>query len=243
MRLISLLKNTFVFQDVASWLWTKIPPIVEHNLGKYTALRKAFYLTALERLDGDYLEFGVFTGSSFIAAVRAHKALAFLGDVKTAFYGFDSFSGFGAVTKNDKHPFYLDTVFAVNADRVITHIQKKTRGVSAKIIRGYFEETLANKTAPSLGILKARVILIDCDLKQPARLSLEFARPALQPGTIVIMDDFFSYRGDAARGVAGAYYEFCQAYPAIEWRKIFDYGYGGVAFMVSAINKEPIPAL
>ena len=47
--------------------------MVEHNLGKYHALKKAFYLTALENLHEDYLEFGVFTGGSFVFATKAHR--------------------------------------------------------------------------------------------------------------------------------------------------------------------------
>jgi len=210
--------------------------MVQHNWEKYTALKKAFYLTALEQLEGDYLEFGVFTGSSFVSALRVNKKLKFLGKIQTKFFGFDSFIGFGQVAETDRHPFYLDNIFKVNEKKVINNILKHSQGQEVKIIPGYFEQTLQNKTASGLGVKKARIVFIDCDLKEPAALALNFVQPILQQGAILIMDDFFSYKGDAQKGVAGAYNEFCQKYPNISWRKLYDYGYGGVAYIISDIR-------
>lgn len=236
MWLITFLKNNFFIQNVLSWVVTRpFSYMAGHNLGKYSALKKAFYLTGLERLEGDYLEFGVFTGSSFVCALRAHRALRYLGEIKTKFYGFDSFSGFGTVSEGDRHPFYQDNIFSVHQGRVVRNIKRKAKGLPVTIVPGYFEDTLKDKTAPALGIERARVILIDCDLKDPAALCLEFVRPALQQGTVLVMDDFFSYKGDETKGVAGAFFEFAERYPNIRWRKAYDYGYGGVAYIVSSV--------
>lgn len=234
MWLINFLKGNFFLPNVASWLVTRMPAVVEHNLGKYKAIKKAFYLTAIEQLEGDYLEFGVFTGSSFVCALRAHRSLHFLGNIKTKFYGFDSFSGFGKVSGDDTHPFYQNATFSVNEGGVVRNIKRRAGNLPVQIISGYFADTLKGKTARSLGVKKARVVLIDCDLKESATLSLDFLAPVLQEGTIVIMDDFFSYKGDESRGVAGAFSEFCKKNPHLSWRKMYDYGYGGVAYIVSS---------
>lgn len=236
MFLISFLKNNLFITNVVSWCVTRVPAVVEHNLGKYAAIKKAFYLTGLEQLEGDYLEFGVFTGSSFVCALRTHRRLRYLGELKTTFYGFDSFSGFGEVSAHDKHPFYIDSIFRVNEKKVTHNIKKKAGTIPVTIVPGYFEDTLKGKTAKDLGVTKARVVLIDCDLKDPATLCLEFLTPILQQGTVLIMDDFFSYRGDEKRGVAGSFNEFCERHPHIKWRKLHDYGYGGVAYIVSSIR-------
>lgn len=234
MWLIEFLKHSFFIPNIVSWLVTRIPAVVEHNLGKYGAIKKAFYLTGLEQLEGDYLEFGVFTGSSFVCALRAHRSLSFLGEIKTRFYGFDSFSGFGKVSGDDAHPFYKNSTFSVHEQAVVRNIKRKAGNLPVHIISGYFEDTLRGKTASSLGVKRARVVLIDCDLKDPALLSLDFLTPALQKGTVVIMDDFFSYKGDEHKGVAGAFLEFCEKHPDISWRRVYDYGYGGVAYIVSS---------
>ena len=52
------------------------------------------YITAHDKTFGSYLEFGVFTGSSFNFAMKINKRLdSLLEDSKCDFYGFDSFDG------------------------------------------------------------------------------------------------------------------------------------------------------
>lgn len=236
MFLLRLLKSNFILQNMASLILSRIPPMIEHNVAKYAALRKAFYLTALDQLEGDYLEFGVFTGSSFVFAMRIHDKLRYLGNTPTRFFGFDSFSGFGEISEHDKHPFYLDSIFTVDADRVIRNIKSKAKKAQVEIVKGYFQDTLSGRAATALGIKKARVIFIDCDLKDPAALVLKFVLPAIQQGTVLVMDDFFSYSGDDAKGVKGAFDEFCASQPQLRWRHICDYGFGGVAMMCSSVS-------
>lgn len=234
--LVAILKNFLFMQNIASFILSRISPTIEHNVQKYQALRKAFYLTALEHLKGDYLEFGVFTGSSFVFALRINRRLKALGDFGTRFFGFDSFSGFGKVDEKEKHPFYLDINFSVNQERVMRNIRNHGRGEKIELIKGYFENTLAGKSATDVGVKAARVVLIDCDLQNASMLALQYAKPVLQLGTVVLLDDFFSYKGSETRGTAGAFNEFCEANPQIKFRRIFDYGYGGVGYIVSAIS-------
>ncbi|MCB9799912.1 MAG: class I SAM-dependent methyltransferase [Candidatus Omnitrophica bacterium] len=214
--------------------------MVEHNLGKYHVLKKAFYLTALEQLEGDYLEFGVFTGSSFIFSTKVHRSLSYLGGQKTRFFGFDSFSGFGDIHEHDKHPFYLNNIFKVNKDKVIRNIKNKTQKSETRIVEGYFNETLRGKKASDYGIEKARIIFIDCDLKEPAREALAFSLPALQQGTVIVLDDYFSYKGDSTLGVCGALTEVLQGFPGIKLREVCPYGYGGIVFIVSSLEGSNI---
>ncbi|MBC7457941.1 MAG: hypothetical protein H7235_06660 [Bdellovibrionaceae bacterium] len=233
--LINFVKNNLFVQNLAGWLFSLMSPMVEHNLGKYLAIKKAFYLTALEKLDGDYLEFGVFTGSSFVFATRIHKKLRAIAAVSTRFYGFDSFIGFGDVATYDKHPFYLDNTFTVNKINVIGNIKRKSSGVETTIVEGYFEDSIKGKAPDDFGIEKVRILFIDCDLKDPARIALDFCLPKLQVGTVLIMDDYFSYKGQANKGVSGAFIEFNDINKNLVWRRIYEYGYGGVAYILSDI--------
>ena len=237
--IIDLVKKHPFLQNLISTLYSRVPAMVEHNLGKYLALKKGLYLTGLERLEGDYLEFGVFTGSSFVFAVKANRQLRQLSDAKIRFFGFDSFSGFGKVSTSDAHPFYQDNTFSVDAQKVIRNIHRQTRGSEVTIVPGFFEDTLVKKPASEYGIKLARVVFIDCDLFDPALLALEFVRPALQKGTVLIMDDFYSYRGDPNLGVQGAFAEFCRRHPEIIWRRTYDYGYGGIAMIAGQLGPGP----
>ena len=230
--IIDFVKKHPFFQNLVAAIYSRVPSMVEHNLGKYLALKKALYLTALERLDGDYLEFGVFTGSSFVFTVKANRQMRSISDIKTRFFGFDSFSGFGAVSSTDQHPFYQDNTFSVDAQKVIDNIKRQTKGAEVTIVPGFFEETLTKKSARDYGITLARVVFIDCDLFDPALLALEFVQPLLQKGTVLIMDDYYSYRGDPKLGVQGAFAEFSRRHPEYVWRRVYDYGFGGIGMIL-----------
>ena len=232
--LIEFLKSNLFIQNLISSIITRIPFVLEHNLGKYMAIKKALYLTALDGTHGDYLEFGVFTGSSFTCAIKTHRRLKYLGKLETSFYGFDSFEGFGDIKEDDKHPFYLNSIFKVNSKKVINEIYKHSRDYNVKIVKGYFNETILNKDCKKdFDIQKTRCVLFDCDLKDSTKIALNFCLSSLQQGTILIFDDFFSFKGNPSKGVAGAFYEFCEANKNFTFRKVFDYGYGGSAYILS----------
>ena len=237
--IIDFVKKNPFFQNLISSLYSRVPAMVEHNLGKYLALKKALYLTGLEKLEGDYLEFGVFTGSSFVFSVKANRRLHLIHDSsKTRFFGFDSFSGFGNVTTDDKHPFYQDGTFTVDAQKVIANIHRQTRGTEVTIVPGYFEDTLTKKSALEYGIKKARVVFIDCDLYEPSLLALEFVRPLLQKGMVLQMDDYYSYKGDPELGVQGAFAEFNRRHPEFVWRRVYDYGFGGIGMILGKVQQS-----
>lgn len=237
--LIDLLKRSFLLQNAASWALSRVPLFVDHNVAKYVSLRRAFAMTALDGVEGDYLEFGVFTGASFVMSMRAADPL---GPTDTRFFGFDSFAGFGPSAAAERHPFYTDAIFSVDRARVEANIRAHARGKSWRIVPGFFHETLAGRTARDLGVERARVILVDCDMREPALLALDFVEPALQPGTIVLLDDNFAYRGDTSRGVAGAFAAFRRARPHLRWRRVADFGIGGTVAILSERAEGPAAA-
>ena len=92
-------------QDIASGIISGINPAIIHNIEKYYALKKVHYLSAVEDIEGDYIEFGVYTGSSFCHSIRCVNKLGKLQpSIKsTRFFGFDSFEGFGDLPEDDIH--------------------------------------------------------------------------------------------------------------------------------------------
>jgi len=46
-------------QNITSSLLSGLNPAIVHNLEKYLALNKVHYLSAIEEIEGDYIEFGV----------------------------------------------------------------------------------------------------------------------------------------------------------------------------------------
>src|SRR5689334_701032 len=142
MALIDFFKRSFFLQDLASTYLTSIPPFVDHNWQKFRAIKSAFYLTAIDHIPGDYLEFGVFTGSSFVMAMKSYRQMRSISPEPARFFGFDSFEGFGDVPKEDKHPFYTNLVFKSDADIARRNIKRRAKGLPFEICEGYFEKVL-----------------------------------------------------------------------------------------------------
>lgn len=220
-------------QDWASAFIAGINPAIIHNLEKYHVLKKVHYLSAIENIEGDYLEFGVFTGSSFCHSIRCCKKLVKINPnvLKTKFYGFDSFSGFGALAEDDKHPFYTDENFSTSLSAVNSRTQRIAKSIGFKLVPGFFSESL--KDGPNkMGIDKSRIIFIDSDTYSSANEALTFCIPTLQEGTFIVLDDYYSYRASEARGVSRAFNEFISQ-GGIKVRHVFNYGMGGVIYVVS----------
>jgi O-methyltransferase len=223
-------------QNWTSGLISSVNPAIIHNIEKYYVMKKVFYLSAIENLAGDYLEFGVFTGSSFCHSLRCcHKAQNLNKDFKKMkFFGFDSFEGFGELTEEDKHAFYTDVNFLTDYDKVLSRVKKVSKGIDVNLVKGYFNETLS--CGPTkYNISKARILFVDSDTYSSAKEALNFCTTLVQQGTYIILDDYFSYNGRLDLGVAGAFEEF-KLENRIKVREVFTYGMGGRVFVVSSIE-------
>lgn len=227
-------------QDWASMAIATVNPAITHNLEKYHALKKVLYLSAMESLEGDYLEFGVFRGSSFCHAMRCVRSLARIDPNATAmrFFGFDSFQGFGELSSDDKHPFYTDNNFATSLQAVEQRAARAAGGLTHRLVPGFFENSLSDGAA-AFGIETARVIFLDSDTYASGKAALEFCAPVVKAGTFIVLDDHFSYRGSRDRGVARAFTEFVEE-GGLDVRQLFSYGMGGTAYVVaSAEGAQP----
>ncbi|MBQ4132893.1 MAG: class I SAM-dependent methyltransferase [Desulfovibrionaceae bacterium] len=236
MSKFGILTKLNFLQDIASALVAWVNPAIVHNLEKYYALKKVHYLSAIEDISGDYLEFGVFTGSSFCHSLRCCKNLLKLNPEldKTKFYGFDSFAGFGELSEEDEHPFYKDENFATSLKAVEKRAAGAAGGLGWRLVPGFFSESL-KAGAENLGISRARIIFIDSDTYASANDALTFCIPITQQGTYVVLDDFFSYRGSKKAGVARAFDEFLEN-GGFEARPVLNYGNGGAVYVISEIK-------
>ena len=238
MNLLNIIKNNLFIQNFVSAIVSFLPPYLEFTVSKYLAIKKAMYMTTHDETYGSYLEFGVFTGSSFNFAMKINRKIEklFKKNMNCEFIGFDSFEGFGKVEKEDENPSFKSHTFAIDEKKVIKNIEKCAKGQKFRIIKGFYKDTIKNKTTDNLKIDKARVVMIDCDLKESTQLALEFMKPSIQMGSIILFDDYNYFKGDINKGEYSAFNEFNKNYPEILFRRIFDYGYSGRAFIVCKIN-------
>lgn len=225
-------------QDIVINILTGVHPAILHNVGKIEIIKKSFHQITTEQIEGSYFEFGVFEGSSLLAAAKIHHNMGtskwkkfYLKAFDRKFFGFDSFDdGFRYFDKKDIHPFFREGDFVSSYDKC----QKRLKCFSKiKLIRGYFEETVKDKNPHDVvGNEKCAVLFVDCDLSEPAFIALDFMAPLLQKGSIIIIDDYFAYLGDIHKGCYAAFTRFLDKHKRIKVREFMRYGYNGASFIV-----------
>lgn len=195
--------------------------------------RYAFDFVDHHRIEGDYLEFGVWKGRSFARAYNVWKHL-FQNKNKLEgmrFFAFDSFQGLPETLESPefKKGHYSSTEKSfkeniagqgVDLSRVVT-------------VPGWFKETLNEATKDRLSLKKAAVVFIDCDLYESAKTVLDFLADLVQDGTIFIFDDWFAFKGRSDKGEQMAVKEWLKANPGIklvEWQNV---NWRGKAFIVN----------
>lgn len=198
---------------------------------KIGMIKKALFHCELENIPGNYYEFGVYEGTSLLAAAYMHRRLQSRFDRQ--FFGFDSFDeGFRYFNENDRHPFFKEGDFKSS----FVKTQKRMRRFpNIHLVKGYFENTIAGKKPDGTYGTQAAVVFIDCDLAGPALIALSFVRPLLQPGTVLIIDDYWAYKGSDTLGTCGAVNHFLTENPGIKLRPYYGYGHGGTSFIVSKV--------
>jgi O-methyltransferase len=233
--LASIASRSDWLQNLASRLVAGIDPSVAHNLEKYGALHKVHYMASVEQVPGDYLEFGVFSGSSLRHAMRCQQRFDSLSPHPVRFFGFDSFQGFGEVSAEDSHPAFRDQNFVADSSQVRKSLERMGTGQEWTLVEGFFEQTLSEGPQEQ-GITAARVVFIDCDLYESASQALSYCAPILQPGSFIVLDDFFGYRGRRDRGVCRAFDEVVEAHD-LDVRQVSSYGMGGTVWVCAGSHK------
>ena len=231
--IFGILHKLNFLQTILSKIVCGINPAIIHNVEKYWAINKTVYLNSLEQQKGDYVEFGVYTGSSFCHAIRCFNKLEKFNpnQRKTKFIGFDSFEGFGKLEDFDQHPFYVDTNFDTDFNSVKKRVKKvKRKGNESLLVKGYFEETLS-KSHSEYNIENIRIAFIDSDTYASSNLAFNFIENCISSGSHIILDDFYSYNGDPNKGVSRALKEFLDK-SGFSYRKILNYGMGGIVIVL-----------
>ena len=139
MNLLKILKKFLFIQNITASFFSLIPPYLEFTIGKYKAIKKAMFITAHDETYGSYLEFGIFTGSSFNFAMKVNKKIEkIFGKSNCDFFGFDSFKGFGKISEDDKHPRFKDNIFSVDEKKNFKKYSKVFRWAKIRNNKRFF---------------------------------------------------------------------------------------------------------
>jgi len=188
---------------------------------------------------GDYLEFGVYNGSSLLCMYRVMEELGVTG---SRLIGFDSFEGLPAIALTDSGGHWKPGEFKSSHEftcQVLEHEGVNWERVT--LVKGVFSETLTEALRNHLNIRRAGVIMVDCDLYQSAKEALDFCEPGIVDKSVILFDDWFPLANQGL-GEKRAFDEFLAAAPYFEAEELFDFDPYGKGFLVSRTSKPASPS-
>jgi hypothetical protein len=167
---------------------------------------------------GDYLEFGVYRGSSLLL-MYDELLRAELNQIRLL--GFDSFAGL----PSDEENFWGEGTFSADYDMVVRSLNERNidwKRVS--LTKGFFSDTLTDELIAKHNLRKISLIMIDCDLYSGAKEALDFCAPFIHNEAIIIFDDWNPLAKEN-KGEKRAFDEFLQANPDLEAEAISEYSW------------------
>lgn len=207
---------------------------------EYRSFNRRFY--AIEQLTeyligakiaGDYLEFGVFQGTTFIHACK-FMSPHFEG---MNFIAFDSFEGLpvpkGIDAINGYSSHFYESQFSCSEEDFLTNVRRNGIDMKkVKTVRGWFDKTLLPEKINEYGIEKIAAVWIDCDLYESTVPVLKFITNHLTAGSVIVFDDWRCFRNHPDFGERRACRGWLEANPNIKLEELFSFGWHGIAFTV-----------
>jgi len=187
-------------------------------------LNMAFGYVWNERIVGDYAEFGVLRGQTFLEAWLAIRRYE-LSEARL--HAYDSFAGLPEVEGPDRGGPFRGGQFS--APRQL--FDRTTRPIPADritVTQGFFAESL-----PRAAMHRVAVAWVDCDLYESAVPVLHFLTDQLVDGAVLVFDDWFCFHGRPDRGEQRACQEWLADHPQIRLVQYRDFHWGGRAFLVN----------
>jgi O-methyltransferase len=199
------------------------------------ALTRALQTVKSEGLPGDYFEFGLYRGYTFL---HAQKEAQRLGLNNMRFYGFDSFAGLPAIDEVDGSAgIWQQGDYACDRTQVEAYLRKYgAHAGSYTLVEGYFDQSLTPELRQRLQPQKVAIALIDCDLYASTVPVLNWLSDLLQPNSILLFDDWNCAEQDDDKGERRAFGEFLAAHPEWSAEPWFSFGWHGQAFRLRAVR-------
>ncbi len=194
-------------------------------------LDRAMRYTKVSKVEGDYLEFGVWKGDTLakayhIANKNNHK--------KLRFFAFDSFEGLPEPKGIDKigGEFYQGQ-YKCGKKKFISNLKKwKVNLKRISIVKGWFDQSLPEHRKNG-NLKKVAIAWIDCDIYESTVPVLEYLTEIVQDGTILVFDDWYNYKGDSNLGEQKAVNEWLKKNKKIKLTPYFNYSAFGHSFIVN----------
>jgi hypothetical protein len=223
----SISRNELIDSAAASPIGRALEPLtllVKRNAFRTLAfentriLALAFAYLRSEGVSGDYAEFGVSTGRTFVEAWRV--ASAYDGSARR-FFAFDSFAGLPEAEGVDATGRFSAGEFSQALGAFEARLRRaRVPPDRAHIVAGFFADTLAEPER--IPLEQVALAWVDCDLYSSTVPVLDYLAPRLAQGAVLLFDDWFCFKGDPAKGEARACGEWLERNPDISlvpWRQ------------------------
>ncbi len=223
------------------------PPGEGSYTGTHGCLYTAASFTTWNQVEGDYLEFGVYEGDSFMTAYHAihrqrakHAALGHTAEEyvrwraeRPRFFAFDSFEGLPP-GEGVRHVDYDTGAFSCSEEQFRKNITKG--GVPAGdvvVVKGFYDKTLTAEAKAKAGLRRAAIVMIDCDLYESTVPVLDFLTDLVGQGSILIFHDWFRFKGSPDCGEQRACREWLARNPHLELIEYWREGPQAVSYLVN----------
>jgi hypothetical protein len=159
-------------------------------------------LLAADGVRGDFLEFGVYNGSSLRRLIKIFRPFS----VIRRFYGFDSFEGLPSPNPNVDVSYYSPKQFSdTSLEAVIAYLREELGEIpDVELVKGWFSDTL-----PALGesITSVAFVRVDCDLYESTNDVFSFLEGRLCDKAMIYFDD---WTHDDKTGETRSFFEFAK---------------------------------
>lgn len=213
--------------------YTEEWPSLRSAWGRVDIHSLAAFWVQESRLEGHYLEFGVGAGRSAVAAIRANRRLrpSRIG----RYFLFDSFSGLPSLEGPDVGSAqFAAGDFAFGTDQVSAKLAQHgvTDGADVVLVPGTYEQSLPAFDPLEMRGGRAAIVHIDVDLYASCLAALSFLTPHLQPGTVMLFDDWNCFAAKNDKGERRATREWLANQPGHRLESYAKYGWHGEAFLL-----------
>jgi O-methyltransferase len=203
---------------------TRFSPALEVTQMLVNAFSYAYH----EEVGGNYAEFGVFQGRTFVEAYRVGKRFP---DEDRRFFAFDSFEGLPEIAPIDAGERWVAGQFAAGLPSFEARLARaKIPRSKTAVVQGFFDQSLGEPAAVALD--RIGIAWVDCDLYESTVPVLDYLTDRLVQGAVLAFDDWYCFRGARDKGESRACAEWLARNPHLSLVQWLPFHWAGQSFLV-----------
>lgn len=179
---------------------------------------------------GDYLEFGVFNGTSLSDAYITSQKL----NANMRFFGFDAFEGLPEESEKEDAGVWKKGFYTCSFEQLQECLKMKNINPdNINWVKGWYKDTLTSDTLDKYKISNPGIVFIDCDTYSSSKSVLDFLTPIIKRPVIISLDDWRLYDLDIkGEGEYRSFNEFLEKNSTFKVKEIKTYKRNSRSFLI-----------